>query len=548
MIERIFHAFSSAIIIVCGCVLLWACDDTPEGRTGPRVATQDQPKSGGTYRLPLTQNPASLDPALVHHKYGNEVVRQLFDGLVRFDAYLSPRPALAETWRVEDNGLVYIFTLRKKLHFHDGRPVTAEDVIFSLSRLLRVDPPPAIVPHLMRIKGAQAFRDHRAERVIGFQALGPGSLRIELTEPHVPFLTALGMNQAMIVPRQVVTADREAFGRRPIGSGPFRFISWQADQSIRLARFDDYYDGLSRLDEIHYHIYSKQQHQRVITDFSQGRLDEMPVYSDDVKAELADNTGLQWFHRPSLSLFFYGMNCRHPNLKDPQLRRILSAAINRRELVDSVFNGRFEIAQTLLPPGMPGYRPPERSLKDRLLDAVGQTSPSADTPATPAAIEIVSAYETPRVRAEMELVRTSWAKQGIHLKAKYIPDWEEFNAYIRSDAVQIYRYVWYADMPDPDSILYPLFASDSADNHMRFGNADVDNLLNAARGTIDPVRRAELYRQAERLIITLSPLIPLFHLSEDRVYQAAVKNVQPSALGAHKMSFHKVWLDRSEGF
>jgi ABC-type transport system substrate-binding protein len=480
---------------------------------------------------------------MVHHNYGIAVVHQLFDGLVRFDPYLAPQPALAETWRIEANGLIYLFTLRKNARFHNGRAVTAEDVVFSLSRLLRIDPPSAITPHLLRIEGATAYRDHRANHVAGIQSMGDNILRIRLTEPHAPFLTALGMYQAMIVPRAAATADPEAFGRNPIGSGPFRFVSWEPNRSIRLERFPDYYGGKSLLDEILYRIYATEPHQRVLDEFSRGQLDEMPVFSNEVKVALAGRDDLQWFHRPSLRLFFYGINCRNPALKDSRLRRILSASIDRRQLVDAVFNGQFETANTILPPGMPGYQPPDRSLEEQLREAIAwQADPDASSPL----IEIVSAYETPRVRAEMELVRAGWQKQGIRLKTKYIPDWKAFNDYIRSNAVQVYRYGWSADMPDPDSILYPLFASDSADNHMRFHNVDVDRLLTAARGTIDPVRRTELYRQAERLILEFAPLIPLFHLSVDRVYHAQVRDAQPSALGAHTMSLHKVWLDRSQ--
>ncbi len=546
MRERNHNGFRLAIIILCGCVLIWACDDQPKEAARNESETHAQPKTGGTYRLPLTQNPASLDPAFVHHNYGIAVVHQLFDGLVRFGPYLTPRPALAGTWRVEENGLVYIFTLRDNIRFHNGQAVTVEDVIFSLSRLLRVNPPPAIVPHLLRIKGAAAYQNHRADRVVGLHALGQNILRVRLDEPHVPFLTALGMYQAMIVPQSAVIADPDAFGHQPIGSGPFRFVSWEADKSIRLERFEHYYDGKSLLDEIYYRIYPKQQSQRLLDDFSQGKLEEIPVFNDKVKAALAEETDLQWFHRPSLSLFFYGINCQNPPLNDPQLRRILSSSVNRQELVESVFNGRFETAQTILPPGMPGYQPPERPLKEQLREANPQPYQQTDITASSPTIEIVSAYETPLVRAEMELVRASWQKQGIRLKTKYIPDWEAFNDYIRSDKVQVYRYVWFADMPDPDSILHPLFASDSADNYMRFHNSELDDLLNTARGTIDPVRRSELYRQAEKLILKFAPLIPLFHLNDDRVYHAAVKNAQPSALGAHTMSLHKVWLDRSQ--
>jgi ABC-type transport system substrate-binding protein len=343
------------------------------------------------------------------------------------------------------------------------------------------------------------------------------------------------MYQAMIVPRSAA-ADEAAFGRRPVGSGPFRFVSWEADRLIRLDRFGGYFGGDALLDGVRFQIYSTDQHRRVLEDFSRGELDEMPVFSEAVKTALAGRDDLKWFHRPSLSLFFYGINCSTPPLNEPGLRRMLSGAIDRRLLVETVFNNRFEIARGILPPGMPGYQPPGEPA------AGGDEGPSGGGQT----IEVVSAYDTPRVRAEMDLIRKDWKRLGVHLEEKYITDWEAFNDYIRSEQVQVYRYVWFADMPDPDGMLYPLFASDSADNFMRFRDERVDRLLNAARATIDPVRRTEVYRNVEQLILESSPLIPLFYLSDDRVYQGTVMNLQPNALGAHAVSLHNVWLDRSQ--
>jgi ABC-type oligopeptide transport system substrate-binding subunit len=97
-------------------------------------------------------------------------------------------------------------------------------------------------------------------------------------------------------------------------------------------------------------------------------------------------------------------------------------------------------------------------------------------------------------------------------------------------------------MPDPDSFLYPLFASDSPVNFMHYKSKDVDQMLLTARRIVDPVERAEMYRRIEALVLKSSPLIPLFYLSIDRVYQPTVQGIQVSALGAHTMSYHRVWL------
>jgi ABC-type transport system substrate-binding protein len=160
-------------------------------------------------------------------------------------------------------------------------------------------------------------------------------------------------------------------------------------------------------------------------------------------------------------------------------------------------------------------------------------------------LELVSAFQTPRVAAEMEMIKAFWADLGVQVQVRYITDWAGFETYIRSDDVQLYRYAWFADMPDPDSILYPMFASGSPNNFMQYHDPVTDDLLRQARETIDPVARAEIYRDTEARITKTLPLIPLFYMSVDRVYQPHVRGIQVSALGAHAMPLNQVWLDPS---
>jgi len=471
--------------------------------------------------------------------------RTIFNGLVRFDPYLSVLPALAETWQVKEKGKVYRFTLRKNARFHNLEPVTSGDVVFSISRLLRADPAPAVLPHLLKIVGAKEYRAGTLENVPGLEIENKRVFNIRLEESHVPFLTALGMYQAAIVPKKEVLRLGDDFGKHPVGTGPFRFVSWDGGKSIRLKQFKDYYAGPAYLDEIHYKIYPGGQDPQILADFQNGTLDEMAVYGD-VRKKLADTKKLQWFHRPSLSLFFYGMNLKHPNLTNPDLRKALSIAIDRNTFVNQIYKGRFDIATTILPPGMPGYNPLNR-MEDNNPDLARQhlNLSSGKTIKDQPELEIVSALQFPRVEKEMAMIKGFWDGLGIKLRVKYITDWEKFEAYLKSDSVQIYRYAWFADMPDPDSFLYSLFASESPTNFMKFQDENVDRMLLTARGIVDPVERAKMYQKIEAAIMESAPLIPLFYMNVDRVYQPYVKSVNVSALGAHTMPLNKIWLDKS---
>ncbi len=503
------------------------------------------PVHGGIYRAPLRSNPVTLDPVYVQDKYGVSIVKQLFEGLVKFDSFLTILPALAETWQVEEEGKVYRFTLRKNIKFHNQEPVRSSDVIFSIKRLLRTDPAPAVLPHLLKIAGAEAYRKKDAEDVSGLEIETDTIFKIHLLQSHVPFLTALGMYQAAIVPEKEVRKRKEEFGKHPVGSGPFRFVSWDDEKEIRLARFKDYYAGPALLDGIYYKIYPGGQDPMIFEDFKNRRLEEMAVYGD-VRKKLGGINGLQWIHRPSLSLFFYGMNTKHPNLNDPDLRKTLSAAIDRAAFVNEIYNGQFDAATTILPPGMPGYNP-ENRIKDDPADRSQAALSLSDVKMDERfpELEIVSAIKTPRVESEMAMIKGFWDELGLHVRVKYITDWKKFEAYLRSDKVQIYRYAWFADMPDPDSFLYSLFASESPNNFMKFQNNNIDRMLLEARGIVDPVDRAKTYQKIESIIMDNTPLIPLFYMSVDQIYQSYVKSVSVNALGAHTMQLNHIWLDNS---
>ncbi len=530
--------------------LLCACEDSPT--KGPSAPAEQQisdgaVQHGGVYRVPLMQVPTTLDPAYVRDLYGESVVHQVFDGLVQFGPYLSVLPALAESWRVDESGRRIRFFIRKEARFHNGRRVTAEDAKYSLIRLLRVEPPPAILPHLLKIEGASAYRKRESDQVSGLQCPREGELQIQLTQPHAPLLSALAMYQASIVPAENVGSEEPRFEQHPVGTGPFRFVAWDKNRLIRLKRFDDYFAGDAFLDEVWFHLYPGSRIDSVLSDFMRGELEEMPFFFG-IREQFSGNETYRRIHRPSLSLLFYGINTRHPLLKHPAVRKALSLAIDRKALTRSVYGGQFEAAHSILPPGMPAYQ---------RLDELSRFDPaSADTifrqatmesPKALLTIEIASGSTSDFAKHELEMIRRSWRPLGIELKTKFISDWPQFEQYIQSDSVQIYRYAWNADLPDPDSFLYPLFASDSPVNFSRFTDEETDRMLNEALEMIDPVERAKKYQEIERHIMGQYPIIPLFYLSIDRLYQPYVQIAHISALGAHTMPLNRVWLQTESG-
>lgn len=544
---------------LCGCfcrmlplflVLMLGCDkqEEPDKTKIPKINKQDNrtfTRYGGIYRIPLRNNPSTLDPVYVTGKDGVTLVIQIFERLLEFDSRLMISPGLAESWQVERQGRDFTFFLRKNARFHNNKPVTSKDVVFSICRLLRTNPPIFVLPHLLKIKGARSYRNGDSKGVAGITVINDHELKIKLIEPHTPFLAALGMYQISIVPEGLVNRSGSQFGRQPVGSGPFRFISWKRNQAIWLERFAGYHSGPAFLEKLHYIIYPGEEFETALSDFRNGNLEELPVFGNTRQA-LSGMIGFKMFSRPSLSILFYGMKQTHPLLREPDFRKALSLAIDRKTLIQEVYQDQFESAITILPPGMPFYRPQAQyqmynpSEARRRIKKVLRKYPRDGLK-----LEIVSNSNSHFAKSELKFMRESLARIGIDLTIKFIPDWVKFKKYIKSNTAQIYRSAWFADMPDPDSFLTPLLSSGGSVNHSGYSNEKMDRMLLKARGIIDPMKRAEIYQQIEELVQESTPVIPLFYLSVNRVYQANVRGMEISALGAHTMPLNHIWIDRS---
>src|SRR5207247_1765359 len=202
--------------------------------------------TGGIYRRPLGHDPQTLDPARISDIYSFSVSQQIFDGLVQFDHTLMVAPALAEFWKASRDGLTWTFTLRKGVRFHNGREVTAEDVVYSLTRLVDPKTRSGAADLFGTIKGAHEFREGRARTVVGLVAQDRYTVQVTLDEAVGPFVAVLAVGHAKIVPKDAVEQLGEAFGTQPVGTGPFRFERWERGKEIVLAANPEYFGGPPR--------------------------------------------------------------------------------------------------------------------------------------------------------------------------------------------------------------------------------------------------------------------------------------------------------------
>ena len=497
------------------------------------------------YRRPLNNDPATLDPARVGDIYSRSVSQQIFDGLVQFDQTLTVTPALAQHWKASRDGLVWTFSLRRGVKFHHGREVTADDVVYSLTRLVNPKLGSAAGDLFLNVRGAVEFREGRAKAIAGLTAVDRYTVEVVLTEALAPFVSVLAVGHAKIVPRDVVEQKGDdGFGMAPVGTGPFRFVNWERGREIRLDANPDYFGGAPRLTRLVYRIFPGAPFNTMYEEFQQGRLEDTPPPVADYRRAVTA-AGEGYVKRSQLSVRFYGFNARVKPLADRLVRQALSHAVDRETIIEEPFLGRHVFARGILPPGTQGYNPkvvgyaydPRRARE--LLAQAGYAGGRGLPP-----IAIWSSVRHQGIEREHELVRENLKAVGVQAEFHYQTDWPTFSRLLAERRLPVFQYAWYADIPDPDNFLFKLFHSQSSGNFTGYANSRVDALLLRARNESDVVRRVELYRRVEQAVLDDAPILPVWHYSYERIFQPYVRNVEVSGLGDPYIPFHKVWLAR----
>lgn len=529
--------FLSAFFLVSLCLLgaAWA----PAFAQG-----KERPVNGGVYRRPLGNDPETLDPARVRDIYSLSVSRQIFDGLVQFDQTLTITPALAQFWKASRDGLTWTFTLRRGVKFHHGQEVTADDVVYSLTRILDPKLKSGAADLFVNIKGAQEFREGRATSVAGLAALDRYTVRVVLNEAPVPFVSVLAVGHAKIVPRDVLEREGEAFGTRPIGTGPFKFVRWEREKEIILIANPDYFDGPPKVSRLVYRIFPGEQWDAMYREFLKGEIEDTPIPTPEHRRILAAGNHI-YVKRPMLSLRFYGLNRRAKPLDDRRVRQALIYAINREALLEEVFLDRYILARGVLPPGTQGFNPglkgyPYDPQKAReLLSRAGYPGGRGLPP-----ISIWSGKKDEAFIRAHEQIKKYLEAVGVQAEIHYQTHWPSYSKALVEGKFPVFLYVWYADVPDPDNFLFKLFHSRSPRNFTGYSNPVVDDLLLQARRETDPQRRIELYRKAEQLILDDAPIIPIYHYTYERLFQPYVRSVEVNGLGDPYIPLRKIWLER----
>jgi peptide/nickel transport system substrate-binding protein/oligopeptide transport system substrate-binding protein len=499
---------------------------------------------GGIYRRGLVHDPNILDPAKMTDIYEEVVTQQLFEGLVQYSDNLMVIPGLAESWKSSRDNLRWVFKLKEGATFHNGREVTAQDFVYTYTRILDPQTESGASSLLSRIKGATDFREGRSKTVQGLRALDTYTLEIELAEPFPPFVAMMAMVNFGVVPGEEVERLGDDFGLYPVGTGPFRFERWSRNEEISLTAYEDYHEGRPYLDQVLFKIFPVGSTEQMFSEFEIGNLEDS-FFPVDKREAIETGDKFQLLRRPSLTIRFFTMNNSTEPLDSSEIRKAINYAIDKRTISIELGRGRLIPATGLIPTGMFGHNPenlnypysPEkaRELLERAGFPDGRGLPQ---------IQFWSSVTSKGPLAEDEAVTKYLSEVGFKIKFNYLTEWPEFKKKIEQGEAPVFKYSWQADVPDPDNIISSIFHSKSPHNLARYLNPEVDNLIEKAQIETDYSERASLYVDIQEMIMEDAPVILLNYLSYERVFQPYVRNFEGKALGDHYFSLKRVWLDR----
>ena len=534
------RAITTLFPILLILVLIAACgddDDTPVPATATSIPatatapalTTPTPVAIQELRANLGGEPSTLDPQLATGLHEFSVIRQVFQGLLGFNADLSLKPVVAlevptvENGGISDDGLVYTFKLREDAIWSDGQSVTADDFVFAIKRLLdpQLGAPNSFL--YFGIAGAMEYTtsgevdDAALEALrdaVGVEAMDNTTLKVTLSEPGPTFLQLMALTYVYPVRQDIIETAGAQWTEAGtyIGNGPYIMTEWAHQDHITLELYSDYWGPMPNLTKITY---------RMITDPNS----ELAAYRNDeldlsqvppgIEESITGDATLGAEVVRSLQLFTFGVffNTTAAPFDEVTVRKAFAMAIDRDSWVDKIKNGVGLAATSWLPPGMPGYDPAVGSENAFDPSAAQALLSSAGFPGGDGFPDVSYAFVD---AGEGSLIAEFLQGQfrdnlGIEVSLEPLDPPSYFQKVIGGRDFQLTGIGWGADYPDPESFLAPLFMTGSPQNIAGYSNPEFDGSAGPAFAELDQAMRIDLWQRAHEVLMGDVPVAPFFH-------------------------------------
>ncbi|GAB1470574.1 ABC transporter substrate-binding protein [Chloroflexota bacterium] len=499
------------------------------------------------YGIPLDQaivysggesaNLRDYDPATTYSA-GDKLI---FSGLVQLDQNLNIRPDLAETWEVSADGMIYTFTINPNARFHDGRDVTAQDVVFSWERATSPElASDTALTYLGDIVGVHEKASGQAETISGLKVIDENTLQVTIDAPKPYFLMKLTFPTSYIVDEKNVSIGEE-WVRKPNGTGPYKLTEWRSNEYILYEANQDFYLGAPSIPYVLVKLYAGDD----VRLFETGDIDvgSVGLYSAERILDPTEPLNANLLTGVDLCTSYVVFDTTVPPFDDVNVRKAFSMAFDRQRYVDVLYRGLALPAVGLYPPGLPGFDyglqglpfDPEQARELLKQSKYGGPEGLPEIVYTNAGI---GSY----VGGDIAALAEMWEQYlGVKIKVENL----DYNFYYQQifsgNHGQIFDSGWCADYPDPENFADVLFHSNVPQNHGGYSNPELDALLESARIEPDVTKRIAMYQQAERIIVDDAPVLFTTHSLSFVLVKPYVKGYVNSPISISMERY--MWLD-----
>lgn len=483
------------------------------------------PPANNTFVFARGGDSVGLDPALEDDGESLKVAKNLFDGLVQFKPGTTEvEPALAESFEVSPDGLTYTFKLRQGLTFHDGTPCNADAILFSLLR--QHDP-----SHPHHAAGGQSWKYWNAmgmsDVIASITKTDDLTVIIKLNHAEAPFLANLAMPFCSAVSPTAVASLGERFPQQPVGTGPFKFESWEQEQKIVMVANDAYWGGRPKLDRVVWEVV-KDKNTRALR-FKSGEIHGLDDPTPDELEVIKQSAHAAVLQQPGMNVGYLAMNTAKKPFDDVRVRIAINHAINKKRLVDDIFRGMGQVAKNPLPPTLWGHADETEDFafdpaKAKAL--LAEAGHGAGLTTTLWYMPVTRPY-MPDGKKVAEFIQLDLADIGVTANLVTF-DWSTYLDKVNGGEHDMALLGWSGDNGDPDNFLFNLLSIQAASqkpsqNIAFWKNQDFDRLVTQAKRTTDQAERARLYREAQAVFHADPPWVCLAHNLQTVVVRSDVR-------------------------
>jgi ABC-type transport system substrate-binding protein len=477
-----------------------------------------------------TYDPRSFDPALSTDVPTGRAVGYVFEGLTRFSPDAQVEPALASSWTVSDDGLIWRFTLRRNVKFHDGTPFTAQRVVASFTRVLDPATRGGRGWPLYPIAGAKEFASGKAPTLRGLRVENDSTIEITLSEPFAIFPKLLAMPVASIVPDSIAAS----FGERPVGTGPWKLSEWKHDDFVRFVRNEQYWGTKPIEDTLIARIIPDPS--TAVAEFESGNVDLLYIPEAETRQwEQTDEKKSLLQAAPVLRLWYVAINTTRGPLADVRVRRAINHAIDTKAILTQLLGGRGRLAAGVIPPALDGAD----TTRSPYAHDVAKARALLAEAGFPSGITVTLWCSQDATQSRVAQAIQGYLKEAGITATLMQRESASMREAARKGEADLVLKDWYADYPDAENFLYPLLHSANAGvggNVSFFKDATFDSVVTASRRETDITARTALYARADSIAFAQAPMVFLLFYNELYAVQPWLKNwTAPTIFNGQRM-------------